>query len=82
MTEKRDGLTLLAYILIGAGAAIYGGAFAIAFLTGLVLAGPFSFLALIVLGLPVLGVLILLIKVINDRAKDAEDRHYSKNIYD
>jgi len=82
MREKRDGVTLVAYALIGLGAAVYGAGFLAAFLAGIVIAGPFSLLAIGVLGLPAIGVLILLIKVIADRANDEEDRHYSKNIYD
>jgi len=82
MREKRDSWTVFAYLLIGAGAAIYGAGALGAVLAGVAIAGPFSLLALGVLGLLAIGVGILLVKVILDRARDPEDRHYSKNIYD
>lgn len=82
MKEKQDGLTLLAYSLIGAGAVIYGGGVIAAVIAGIVIAGPLSLLALGILGLPAIGVAILLIKVILDRANDPEDRHYSKDIHE
>ncbi|WP_022697061.1 hypothetical protein [Euryhalocaulis caribicus] len=82
MREKQDGLTLLAYALIGAGALIYGVGVLATLVAGIVIAGPLSLLAISVLGLPVIGVGILLIKVIRDRMNDPEDRHYSNDIHD
>ena len=82
MREKQDGLTLLAYALIGAGALIYGAGVLATLVAGIVIAGPLSLLAIGVLGLPVIGVGILLIKVIRDRMNDPEDRHYSNDIHD
>ncbi len=82
MREKRTSLSWLAYALIGAGAIIYGGILLAVTLTSLVLAGPLLLLAVFILGLPAIGVGILVIKVIRDRMTDPEDRHYSRDIHE
>lgn len=82
MREKRTSLSWLAYALIGAGAIIYGGILLAVTLTSLALAGPLLLLAVFILGLPAIGVAILIIKVIRDRVTDPEDRHYSRDIHE
>ncbi len=81
MSEKPDGMTIAAIVLIGLGAVIYGSLALMAVLVGFALTFPFGLLGVLIFGLPAIGVGLLLLKVVMDRLNDPEDRHYSRDIH-
>ncbi len=82
-----SGWTILGISLIGAGIFIYAAVFLFGFASGLSSirtdgGGTTVFIALIGLtvGLPIIGVGVLVVKVIVDRLTSSEDNYYSKNV--